>query len=311
MSKELKVGILAVISGTILYLGFNYLKGKDFLSKTNKYYTIYANIDGLKISNPVIVNGFTVGRVSNIQILQDKNNMVLVELDIAENVVLGDSTVATLTNEDFLGSKAILLELGKFTTPAQNGDTIPSWFDKGLSALFERAEPLTDNITVTIGRINDMLIGLEGAGEKVNEALDSFNKTMGHVDSIMLVTVPEFNNVMIKMRSLGDNINKKLDELTPVIDGTKLTLDKINALEIQESLNSLNAFLIESKKLITEINEGNGTVTKLLKEDYLYQNLNQAMIDLDVLLVHFNENPKHFMSQLGKSKKKIEKELSK
>ncbi len=311
MSKELKVGILAVISGTILYLGFNYLKGKDFLSKTNKYYTIYANIDGLKISNPVIVNGFTVGRVSNIQILQDKNNMVLVELDIAENVVLGDSTVATLTNEDFLGSKAILLELGKFTTPAQNGDTIPSGFDKGLSALFERAEPLTDNITVTIGRINDMLIGLEGAGEKVNEALDSFNKTMGHVDSIMLVTVPEFNNVMIKMRSLGDNINKKLDELTPVIDGTKLTLDKINALEIQESLNSLNAFLIESKKLITEINEGNGTVTKLLKEDSLYQNLNQAMIDLDVLLVHFNENPKHFMSPLGKSKKKIEKELSK
>jgi phospholipid/cholesterol/gamma-HCH transport system substrate-binding protein len=237
--------------------------------------------------------------------------MVLVELDIAENVVLGDSTVATLTNEDFLGSKAILLELGKFTTPAQNGDTIPSGFDKGLSALFERAEPLTDNITVTIGRINDMLIGLEGAGEKVNEALDSFNKTMGHVDSIMLVTVPEFNNVMIKMRSLGDNINKKLDELTPVIDGTKLTLDKINALEIQESLNSLNAFLIESKKLITEINEGNGTVTKLLKEDSLYQNLNQAMIDLDVLLVHFNENPKHFMSPLGKSKKKIEKELSK
>jgi phospholipid/cholesterol/gamma-HCH transport system substrate-binding protein len=311
VSKELKVGILAVISGTILYLGFNYLKGKDFLSKTNKYYTIYANIDGLKISNPVIVNGFTVGRVSNIQILQDKNNMVLVELDIAENVVLGDSTVATLTNEDFLGSKAILLELGKFTTPAQNGDTIPSGFDKGLSALFERAEPLTDNITVTIGRINDMLIGLEGAGEKVNEALDSFNKTMGHVDSIMLVTVPEFNNVMIKMRSLGDNINKKLDELTPVIDGTKLTLDKINALEIQESLNSLNAFLIESKKLITEINEGNGTVTKLLKEDSLYQNLNQAMIDLDVLLVHFNENPKHFMSPLGKSKKKIEKELSK
>ena len=311
MSKELKVGILAVISGTILYLGFNYLKCKDFLSKTNKYYTIYANIDGLKISNPVIVNGFTVGRVSNIQILQDKNNMVLVELDIAENVVLGYSTVATLTNEDFLGSKAILLELGKFTTPAQNGDTIPSGFDKGLSALFERAEPLTDNITVTIGRINDMLIGLEGAGEKVNEALDSFNKTMGHLDSIMLVTVPEFNNVMIKMRSLGDNINKKLDELTPVIDGTKLTLDKINALEIQESLNSLNAFLIESKKLITEINEGNGTVTKLLKEDSLYQNLNQAMIDLDVLLVHFNENPKHFMSPLGKSKKKIEKELSK
>ena len=80
MSKEFKVGLLTIISGTILYLGFNFLKGKDFFSKTNKYYTIYANIDGLNVSNPVIVNGFSVGRVSAIRIMQELDNKVLVEL---------------------------------------------------------------------------------------------------------------------------------------------------------------------------------------------------------------------------------------
>jgi len=36
LSKEVRVGVFAVLAITILYLGFNYLKGIDFLSKTQK-----------------------------------------------------------------------------------------------------------------------------------------------------------------------------------------------------------------------------------------------------------------------------------
>ncbi|MEP4093814.1 MlaD family protein, partial [Reichenbachiella sp.] len=86
MSKEVKVGLFAIISGAILYLGFNYLKGKVFFSPTNKYYVLYQNIDGLNVSNPVIVNGYAVGRVSTIGILQERDNQIIVELDVDENV---------------------------------------------------------------------------------------------------------------------------------------------------------------------------------------------------------------------------------
>jgi phospholipid/cholesterol/gamma-HCH transport system substrate-binding protein len=43
----------------------------------------------------------------------------------------------------------------------------------------------------------------------------------------------------------------------------------------------------------------------------LYVNLNKLLISLDSLSKHFNENPKHFMAPLGKSRKKIEKDLAK
>ena len=79
-SKEIKVGLLAIVSITILYLGFNFLKGIDLFKETNNYYALYENIDGLTISNPVVINGLSVGRVSNIEILQQQGNKVAASL---------------------------------------------------------------------------------------------------------------------------------------------------------------------------------------------------------------------------------------
>ncbi|MEQ9288154.1 MAG: MlaD family protein [Cyclobacteriaceae bacterium] len=310
MSKEFKVGLLAIISGTILYLGFNYLKGKDFFSNTNKYYAIYANIDGLNVSNPVIVNGFAVGRVSAIRIMQELDNKVLVELDVDENVVLGDSTVATLTNEDFLGSKAILLQIGHITTPAQNGDTLQSGFDKGLAEIFERAQPLTDNIGITIGRINEILIGLEGAGEDVKTLLQTFNQTLLHVNEVLSSNNTKINRTFNQINSLLANIDARVAKLDPILVNVNKSLDKVNALEIQATLTTMNDTMNELKLVVSTVNEGNGTVSKLLKEDTLYQNLNKAIVDFDKLLIHFDQYPKHFMSPLGKKRKKIEKDLN-
>jgi phospholipid/cholesterol/gamma-HCH transport system substrate-binding protein len=47
-----------------------------------------------------------------------------------------------------------------------------------------------------------------------------------------------------------------------------------------------------------------------MTEDTLYVNLNKLLVSLDSLAKHFNENPKHFMAPLGKSKKKIERDLA-
>jgi phospholipid/cholesterol/gamma-HCH transport system substrate-binding protein len=38
-------------------------------------------------------------------------------------------------------------------------------------------------------------------------------------------------------------------------------------------------------------------------------NLNKLLVSLDSLANHLNQNPKHFMAPLGKSRKKIEKDL--
>ena len=102
MSNEVKVGIIGVVGLVFFYLGSNFLKGIDFFSPVNKYYAVYENVDGLIVANPVIVNGYTVGRVSNIRILQNQENRILVTMDIDEDLIIGNNQKATLSSNDFL-----------------------------------------------------------------------------------------------------------------------------------------------------------------------------------------------------------------
>ena len=64
MSKEVKVGVLATAALTIVYIGFNFLKGKNFLSFNHSYRAVYENCSGLSTASPVFLNGVPVGRVS-------------------------------------------------------------------------------------------------------------------------------------------------------------------------------------------------------------------------------------------------------
>ena len=47
------------------------MKGRDFMNQEISYYVVYDNVDGLTKSNPVIINGLTVGKVKKIKLSQD------------------------------------------------------------------------------------------------------------------------------------------------------------------------------------------------------------------------------------------------
>ena len=71
ISNEIKVGVIAIVSITVLILGFNFLKGKTFFSNSTTLYGIYGNVQKLAPSNPVIINGLQVGTVYKISTDKD------------------------------------------------------------------------------------------------------------------------------------------------------------------------------------------------------------------------------------------------
>ena len=72
----------------------------------------------------------------------------------------------------------------------------------------------------------------------------------------------------------------------------------------QQTLDNLN-------RALSKLNNDDNTVSKLLKDDSLYLNLNRLLLNLDTLAIHFDNNPKHFLAPLGKSKKRIERDRRK
>ena len=79
----------------------------------------------------------------------------------------------------------------------------------------------------------------------------------------------------------------------------------------KNTFNQIDILITSINGVFDDIDSGKGTLSKLLADDSLYNNLNKTAFNLDELLSHINENPKHFFAPLGKSRKKIERDLKK
>ena len=312
MSKEVKVGLIGVIGLVFFYLGSNFLKGIDFFSPVSRYYAVYENVDGLIVANPIIVNGYSVGRVSDIRILQNRDNKILVSMDIDKDLIIGINSKATLSSNDFLGSKAIVLSIGDINSPINEGDTIMSEIAGGLSELLEKATPITDNLGVTISRLNDILASLRGSGDMITTTLDNLNNVLTNTNDLIDNNEETITTTLENLNSLTDDLSKKLSDIDPIIKGANDMISNLNSVDFENTFNQIDILLTSMNGVFDDIESGEGgTLSLLLSDDSLYNNLNKTAFDLDKLLQHINENPKHFFAPLGKSRKKIERDLRK
>lgn len=311
VSKEFKVGLFVVSGITILYLGFNYLKGVDFFSSNNKFYAVYSNVDGLNESNPVFISGFAVGRVSRIKLIQNDGDKVLVELELKEGIIVGDSAAATL-NSDFLGNKSIALHPGDISKPLKGGDTLIALLDRGLAdILAESAQPVANNLEATIKKVNGILDKVSRAGGKIDSILTDFKGASAAIKPSILRIRSSLDTTLSTYDKLGKKLNDKLDKLNPILNNVNHITDSLKSLRLNETVARVNTALEKLSQAIENFSESKGTLGKLINSDSLYNNLNQAILSLDRLLIHFDTSPKHFLSPLGKSSEKIERERRK
>jgi phospholipid/cholesterol/gamma-HCH transport system substrate-binding protein len=310
-NKEFKVGLFVAAGLALLYLGFNYLKGVDFFSSTNKYYAVYDNVDQLAASNPILVNGFAVGRVSKIRILQERQNKILVELDIDSDVILGDSSKAIL-NSDFLGGKSIVLSIGRITKPLQPNDTVLAEVAKGMfDVISETATPVADNVQTTLRKFNSIIDNLTKNSQQLELIFAKLIVTPDLINETLRTTNGKVEDLSGNFKDVAANLNGTLNELKPTLANFKTISDSLKQMQLNETIAKTQLTLSQLNETLSKLNKGDNTASKLMTEDSLYVNLNNLLMRLDTLATHFNDNPRHFLAPLGKSSKKIDRERRK
>lgn len=298
-----------VLALALLYFGFNFLKGIDFFSTTNKYYAIYQNVDKLTESNQIFLNGYAVGRVSNIEIQQSRDR-VIVELDIDSDIVLTDSSIAML-NGEILGGRFIQLDVragGKTLDPK---DTMRSEVAKGImDFITQNAQPVASNLTTTLKKVNELLENLSGNSKRLDTLFAGLQSTPRLLNTTLTTANTNINDLGANFKTVATNLNGTLEELKPTIANLHVVSDSLKMMQLNGTVKKAQESLTKLNETLAKLNKGDNTASKLLTEDTLYVNLNKMLQSIDSLAQHFNNNPRHFLSPLGKSSKKIEKELS-
>jgi phospholipid/cholesterol/gamma-HCH transport system substrate-binding protein len=325
--RDIKIGVLVLLGGILLVLGVNYLKGFDPFGNGRAFNAVYDRIDGLAVSNPVVVNGFKVGQVSAIDFDARGNGALMVTFIIEQpNLQLPDDTKARIVSNDLFGTKAIDLIAGRSRGLAQPGDTLPSEIEMGIAeSVKQELIPLRQRTDQLIAGVDEILLNLQtvfqdSATQGLPKAFESIQRTMENLEntSRTLDMTVEENRMALKgivdnMENLTGFINDQQGNLSNALGNFSQISDSLANLELASTLKRADASIAELNRVLEGLNAGEGSLGKLLKSDSLHDGLLATNKELQFLLNDLYLNPQRYVRVSvfgGKEKRKLsQKEL--
>ena len=307
ISKELRVGIVVIISLGLFYYGFNYLKGSNIFKTGSFYYAEYPNVNGLSVDDPVFTKGFRVGKVSSTK-LNMETGKILVQLQITnEEIKIPSNSEAIIASSGLLGGKEINLKLGDSQEYLEINDTLSSDTEGDLIDSFTSSlEPFEKSAMDAVTSIDSVMKLVQSVlNQKNRDALDhgltalsitlnNLNSASAGLDNLIATEKGKLSNIITNLNTMSKNLSAFSDTLTNM--------------EIKQTIDEANLALSNANKILTKINEGEGTMGQLVNNDTLYMNLESVSKNLDKLMIDFQEHPKRYVhfSLFGKKEKEPE-----
>jgi phospholipid/cholesterol/gamma-HCH transport system substrate-binding protein len=293
-SKEVKVGLLTTVTFTIIYIGFNYLKGKEIYPSSHIYYAIYKDARGLTTANEVTLNGFQVGRVQQVEILPEQAYQVRVTLAINKEIKLTNNTVARLEGSSLLGHKTIALII-KGGEPLENKGTLLSEMEQDLTTKFaESTLPALDDARTLALLTNKFMQNLIENTSRINTIFSNLEKTSDQLRKTITMNQQDLTSISRDIAAVASSLSNEETGVKPLLFKANQLLHEAEKLEIRETIVKLN-------NILTKLESGP-----------LYKHINQTIVDLDKLIVDLRTYPSRYVnfsifgrnSTLGKRYKK-------
>lgn len=306
--REFKIGVFAVIVILVSWWGITWLGAQDLFKSYNTYYVYYDEVSkDLKVSSRVYIRGVDVGSVRDISLEGDK---VKVEIAVDNNYaeMIPDNSVALIT-EGLMGGAQVILEQGDSKTLAKNGSTLDGRLDEGLMGMLaDKGTELIDNLNTTMGKLDETVEG-------VNAILNDNRENIGNIVANLETMSAELTTLVSETRGDIDNVMGDVTTFTAML--------KENSANIESLLENLSTFsgdladstIIEDltatveniNGIISTIENGEGSVGKLLKDESVHQSLNDTIDSVNALVTDLKEHPMRYVhfSLFGKSEEEI------
>lgn len=297
-TKEVVIGFSVIVAIAILIFGIDYLKGINVLKAANYYYATYSNIEGMEQSAPVVLNGYKVGEVREINYDFEHPGNIKVELSLDKSLRVPQGTKAILTT-DLLGTASIVLSLGESTEMLNVGDELIAVNKPGLMGSL--STELLPNIGLIFSKVDTLLTSLNAISS--DPALRS---AVGRLDEITADLQTTTNNIA----AITAQLNPAVARLNPILGDVKTITGNVGEItgDVQYITGQLRNMPIDSlmadlqtttanlRALSAQLNDPDSSIGRLMHDPALYDNINSAVASLDSIFVDLKKNPKRYIS---------------
>ena len=304
-TREVKIALTAIVAIVLVYLLINFMKGINVFKSSNTYYVRFDNIAGLAVSNAVYANGYPVGIVRGIQYDYGNHERVVVAIELDKEMHMPRGTKAELVTS-LMGGVTMSLILGP--NPTDNltqGDTISGGLHEGA---VEKVEALMPTIMDVLPKLDSIVTNM--ARLSADPALAQTLRNTAEIT----------NNLRRTSAKLDAMVGRDLPQMMHNLNKTSRNVERLSnnlaAINLQETMNEVNASLAEVKRfsaninsltndLNSKLNSRDNTFGLLLNDRKLYDNLNHTVSSADSLLINVKAHPKRYVhfSIFGKKDK--------
>lgn len=317
ISNETKVGALTSIAIVMMILGFNFLKGKSLFKTGNFLYANFAQTKGIKVSNPVMVNGYEVGSVYEIDNTDASLKTIRVGLKLNSAYNIPENSVAYVDASP-LGTSSIVIELGDSKKFVSNSGEIKSIDNAGILGDFKNAMlPVANQITATTHTLDSVLRNINSifdtnAKNNLQSVIANINKTTASLtvsaSSIEQMLAQQSGSIaqsMNNVNSFTKNLSANNEKITHTISNLETTTSNLSKADLTGSVTSLKQSIEKLNGLLNKIDSKEGSLGLLLNDKTLYNNLSNTARSANILLDDLKTHPKRYVniSVFGKKDK--------
>ena len=309
ISKEFKIGIVVICAIGAFIWGVNFLKGTNLFSHKYYLYAVYPKIDNLTSANPLLMNGFKIGQINDISLFrQDGQNKVLVKFLLTEDLNIPKKSIAKAISSDLLGNKAVEIIFSNETELVKSGDTLIAASEEGFKeSLDKRIAPIQAKAENLISSMDSVMTvvslilntktrdNLDKSFESVRKAIITLEQTAYKLDDLVGSEKVKISSVLSNLNQITSNINKNGQRIDNIIGNISNMTDSLAKAQLKDAIANADKSMQQLNILLAKINEGQGTIGKLAKNDSLYNNLNKSSEDLDKLLKDLRLNPERYI----------------
>lgn len=286
-TKEIRIALVAIVGILVMYFGINFLKGINLFSTNNAYYMTFDDIQGLGASTPIYADGYKVGTVDKVDYDYSGSGPIKVKADINKDLRIPEGSMAEI-EKDIMGNLQVNLLLAN--NPRERiepGGVIPGTVNAGMMGKAAQLVPVVEK----------MLPKLDSILTNVNALLadPAIAASLHNVETItnnLTVSTRELNTLMA---GLNKQVPGMIRKANGVLDNTNRLTANLADLDVQGTLNRVNATLEGAQKFTDQLNSGKGSLGLLMNDTKLYDNLTSTMSHADSLVIDLKAHPKRYV----------------
>lgn len=239
--------VLAGILSLVVVLAL--LAGRG--GKTDEYYTVYANVAGLRFGSQVMFEGYPVGQVENIEPIQDERRTTFrVDLSITEGWRIPVDSIARPVSPGVLAPQTISIVAGHSTQTLKPGDMIQPAGGVDLLSSISSAAGNFDQITDT---------GLLPLLENLNQQVSTLGEIL---EKDLRPMARDLNAIVQATAQHWPNIARQADQATAELAGAS---QRINRFVSPERIASVDRMIDNVARTAESLRSASDKVDVLVK----------------------------------------------